>query len=253
VSQVLIAKAPRVGAFLFACWVAWAGAAPGGPSEALVAKVSDGDSLMLADGRALRLVGINAPELGKDGAPDEPLAGAARAEIERLVAGKRVHLILDEEHRDRHGRLLAHVALPDGAGVAERLLEQGLACVIAVSPNLLNLTRYLDIEASARHAKRSLWGHAYFAPRAADAVHAHESGFRFVRGGVQRVGESRNHIYLDLGTHLSITIAHADWRRYFNGRPADYLRRTIEVRGWITEQNDKLRIRVHHPAMITQP
>jgi len=150
VSASRIAKAPLVGAFLFVCWSAWAGAS--NPSEALVAKVSDGDSLVLADGRAVRLIGINAPELGKDGAPDEPLARAARAELERLVAGKRVRLALDEEHRDRYGRWLAHITLPDGAGVAERLLEQGLACVIAVSPNLLNLTRYLDIEASARRA-----------------------------------------------------------------------------------------------------
>lgn len=242
-----------MGAFLFSCWAAWAGAAPAGPSEARVATVSDGDSLVLADGRALRLIGINAPELGKDGTPDEPLARAARTELERLVAGKRVHLTLDEEHNDRYGRLLAHVTLLDGGSVAERLLEQGLACVIAVSPNLLNLARHLDVEASARRAKRGLWGHAYFMPRAADALHTHDTGFRFVHGRVQRVGESRNNVYLDLGERLSVMIAHADWQRYFSGRPADYLHQTIEVRGWVTEQNDKLRIRVHHPAMIAKP
>ena len=215
-----------------------------------MATVSDGDSLMLADGRALRLIGINAPELGKDGAPDEPLARAARAELERLVAGKRVRVTLDEEHHDRYGRLLAHVTLPDGIDVAQRLLEQGLACVIAVPPNLLNLTHTMAIEANARRAKRGLWGHAYFTPRAADAVRAGGTGFRFVRGRVLRVGESRNNIYLDLGAHFSVTIAHADWRRYFRGRPADYLHQTLEVRGWVTEQNAKRRLRVRHPAMI---
>lgn len=248
-----IAKAPLVGAFLFVCWAAWVGTASAGSTEVRVAKVSDGDSLVLADGRALRLIGINAPEMGKDGAPDEPLARAARAELERLVAGKRVRLTLDEEHHDRYGRLLAHVALLDGAGVAERLLEQGLACVIAVPPNLRNLARYLDIENSARRARRGLWGHAYYASRAADTVQPHETGFRFVHGRVQRVGESRSYVYLDLGANLSVMIAHADWQRYFSGKPGGYLHQTIEVRGWVTEQNGALRIRMHHPAMLTRP
>lgn len=247
-----IAKAPFVGAFLFVGW-ALACAATAGTSDARVASVSDGDSLILADGRALRLIGINAPELGKDGAPDEPLARDARAALDRLVSGKRVRLTLEEEHHDRYGRLLAHVALLDGTSVEEHLLEQGLACVIAIPPNLLHLTRYLDVEAKARRAKRGLWGHAYFTPRAADAVRAGETGFRFVRGRVQRVGESRNNVYLDLDAHFSVTIAHADWRRYFRGQPADYLHQTLEVRGWVTEQNDKRRVRVHHPAMITKP
>ena len=87
---------------------------------------------------------------------------------------------------------------------------------------------------------------------AADAVRAGETGFRFVHGRVQRVGESRNTVYLDLGARFSVTIARADWRRYFRGRPADYLHQTLEVRGWITEQNDRRRLRVHHPAMITK-
>ncbi len=244
-----------MGAFLFVCLSVWAIATAGAPTwvKAKVATVSDGDSMVLTDGRALRIIGINAPELGKDNAPDEPLARAARAELERLVAGKTVRLTLEQEHHDRYGRLLAHVDLADGGSVAERLLEQGLACAVAISPNLQNLARYLDAEAGGRRAKRGLWGHAYFAPRAADTLLAHETGFRFVRGRVQRVGESRNNIYLDLGAHLSVMIAHDDWRRYFSGRPADYLHQTIEVRGWIAAQNGKLRMRVHHPAMIASP
>jgi len=246
-----------MGAFLFVWLCVWAGAtlAAAAPDriEAKVAKVSDGDSLVLSDGRALRLIGINAPELGKDNAPEEPFARRAHAELERLVAGKLVRLTLEQERHDRYGRLLAHVTLADGRSVEELLLEQGLACVIAIPPNLRHLQRYLDAEAGARRAQRGLWGHSYFAPRAAASITAHDTGFRFVQGRVQRIGESRKTIYLDLSATLSVMIAHDDWRRYFSGRPDDYLHKTVELRGWISAHNGKLRIRVHHPAMITRP
>src|SRR5271168_1537880 len=62
---------------------------PGG--SARVAKAIDGDTLELADGRGLRLVGIEAPKPPLDAVPDEPtgrrrwpLAEAARAALDEI-------------------------------------------------------------------------------------------------------------------------------------------------------------------------
>lgn len=273
-----IEKAPRSGAF----FIARSGPAPGSPAAgrrcrrarlasrvllivllvrgaaagaadegARVQAVIDGDSVLLADGRPVRLLGINAPELGKDGAPDEPLAAAAHKRLQALAHGQAVRLEFDAERHDRHGRTLAYLALADGQDLQERLLAEGLACAIAVPPNLLRLKRYLAAEQSARDRGLGLWGHGYFAPLPAERLEARHAGFRFVRGTVSRVGESRKYYYLDLGPRLALMVAHTDWQRYFSGRPQALLGRTLEARGWIASRDDGLRMRLQHPAMMT--
>ena len=90
-----------------------------------VRHVLDGDSVILTDQRQVRLIGINAPEFGKDGRPDEPLAAAARDRLRELVQGKNVRLVLEEEQRDHYGRWLAHLQLPDGTRSRKSCLRKG--------------------------------------------------------------------------------------------------------------------------------
>ena len=74
--------------------------------------VIDGDTVVLADGQHVRLIGINAPELGKDGAPNQPVAARARVGLAALVEKRHVTLVLGRERHDHYGRLLAHLLLP---------------------------------------------------------------------------------------------------------------------------------------------
>lgn len=217
---------------------------------ARVAQAIDGDTLVLADGRLVRLIGINAPELGKDGAPDEPLARAARSLAANLAVGQRVVLELDQEPADRYGRLLAHVFLPDGRSLQEILLRHGLAFVVAVPPNLARLAAYQAAEEEARRAGRGVWGHPAYAPIPAQQLRA--GGFRLVTGTVQRVGRSRYGYYLDLAPRFSLVVEHKDWERYFGGVDPERLRgKAVIARGWVTEYQDRLRLRLRHPAMLT--
>ena len=84
-----------------------------------VARVFDGDTVALADGTHVRLIGINTPEHGRDGAPDEPFAAAATGALRELLAEHdgRLQLRFGAERHDRYGRLLAHAYLPDGRSV----------------------------------------------------------------------------------------------------------------------------------------
>ena len=74
-----------------------------------VAKVVDGDTLRLVDGRSVRLIGINTPELGRDGRKAEPFAVAAQRRLRALVEASngRVGLVPGRESKDRYGRTLA--------------------------------------------------------------------------------------------------------------------------------------------------
>lgn len=69
----------------------------------LVSRVVDGDTLELAGGQGVRIVGVDTPERGECGYDE------ATAALERLVLGRRVRLTVSDEDRDRYGRLLRYV------------------------------------------------------------------------------------------------------------------------------------------------
>ena len=90
----------------------------------VVARVGDGDSLTLVDGRTVRLVQIDAPELTTD-----CYGRAAQRELGALVGpGTRVRLVRDPrlDASDRYGRRLRYV-LVDGRNVNVELVRRGAA------------------------------------------------------------------------------------------------------------------------------
>lgn len=86
----------------------------------LVTYVVDGDTVDLANGERVRLVGIDTPERGACGSEE------ATANLERLVLGKRVRLRMSDEDRDGYGRLLRYVDV-GAVDAGLRQIEAGLA------------------------------------------------------------------------------------------------------------------------------
>lgn len=134
------------------------GAGETGTSDgARVARVADGDTLVLEGGERVRLLQIDAPEVGGG----ECFAGASTRELERLVGpGERVELEADPklDRRDRHGRLLRYVhAGSDNVNV--ELVRRG-----AATPFFLRGRRgryadeFLAAVAEARSEARGMWG-----------------------------------------------------------------------------------------------
>jgi endonuclease YncB( thermonuclease family) len=90
----------------------------------IVESVGDGDSLRLDDGREVRLVQIDAPELYTD-----CYGRAARQALRRLAPpGTSVALVADPalDERDRYGRLLRYV-LAGGQDLNLTLVAEGAA------------------------------------------------------------------------------------------------------------------------------
>lgn len=217
---------------------------------ARVAEVFDGDTVRLADGRHVRLIGINAPELGHDGQADEPLATAARDRLNELVGGHEVRLVFEEQEYDHYGRLLAHLELADGTSVEEILLKEGLASAIAIPPNVRDIARLQAAEAPARRAHRGLWGDSYYVSVAAESLNPARTGYHLVHGRVTHVGASHKYVYLDIGPRFALRIAHDDWQRYFRDRPEGWRGARVEARGWVTETQGRLHMNIGHPAML---
>ena len=212
----------------------------------------DGDTVILTNGQHVRLLGINAPELGKDGAPDQPLAARARDRLAQLVRGQRLQLVFESERQDHYGRLLAHLLLPDGTSVEQILLREGLAWAVAIPPDIGQLPECLAAEREARAAGRGVWGEPAYAPTPAERLAANDTGFRFIEGTVQRRSQRHNVICFDLTPRVALLIPNEDWNKYFPGNPQALVGRRVVARGWLTPYKDgRLHLRVPHPAMLT--
>ncbi|MBM3677873.1 MAG: thermonuclease family protein [Actinobacteria bacterium] len=101
-----------------------AGTSASRAESGVVATVNDGDTITLRDGRKVRLVQIDAPELY-----DECYGRRARTEAARLTPpGTAVTLQRDPklDDRDRHGRLLRYVEA-GGRNVNGELVARGAA------------------------------------------------------------------------------------------------------------------------------
>ena len=75
----------------------------------------------------------------------------------KLVEGKKVRLEFDIKKHDRYGRLLAYVYLEDGTFVNSRIIEEGYAQVMTITPNVKYAQIFLKLEREARQKKKGLW------------------------------------------------------------------------------------------------
>src|SRR5512139_3444458 len=87
--------------------------------RAKVVRVVDGDTIKVKIGRVtetVRLIGVDTPETVHPNRPVEYFGREASTFTKRKAQGKRVWLEDDPEctNRDRYGRLLRYVYLPDG-------------------------------------------------------------------------------------------------------------------------------------------
>jgi micrococcal nuclease len=129
------------------------------PFEGAVERVVDGDTIHVrVDGRVetVRYIGMNTPELRHPTRGAEPGGREAWTVNRELVAGKRAHLELDAQVRDRHGRLLAYVWV-DGVMVNAELVRRGYAQVMTVPPNVRYQKLFLALQREARQSGRGLW------------------------------------------------------------------------------------------------
>lgn len=92
------------------------------PSEGVVKRVIDGDTVVLADGTIIRYVGINAPDKG------ENYYEEAKETNRKMVEGKKIKLEYDAYTSDAFGRVLAYVWIGD-KNMSVEMVRLGLAKV----------------------------------------------------------------------------------------------------------------------------
>lgn len=236
----------------------------------VVREVVDGDTVILEDGREIRLVGIQAPKLplGRPNFREWPLAREAKAALEEMVKGKRVTLSFGGRRRDRHRRWLAHLHLDGGSGrngneisasathwVQGQLLSRGLARVYSFADNRTAIAEMLARERAARAARRGIWGHAYYRILDTQTAGRRLNSFQLVEGRILVVAPTRSRTYLNFGqnwrTDFTIAIERRNLRNFEDrGRNlVELAGKRVRVRGWLKRRNGPM-ITVTHPEQI---
>jgi micrococcal nuclease len=129
--------------------------APSGP--VLVRAVIDGDTIDVAAVGRVRLLGIDAPELGHGFDTAAPFGREARERLVSLILHRWVRLQTDGAPVDAYNRHLAYVLREDGVFVNAALVREGLARVTARVP-LARLAELQRAEAEAQAFRRGMWG-----------------------------------------------------------------------------------------------
>ncbi len=219
-----------------------------------VTRVVDGETLVLDDGKVVRLIGALAPRARDANAA----SGAWPPELDTikalsdLVLAKRVRLAFAGRRLDRYGRELAQVFLSDRGRedwVQGALLAGGYARAYGL-PDSFACARELNAhEAEARRSGIGIWSNGVYRQMPADhpgELMRQRGKYERVAGVIVSVGRTKGATYLNFSN---------DWKTDFTARigksvlaanPAcdrslDGLKsKTVIVRGWIERRNGPL-------------
>lgn len=153
--------ARRVATCLLVWTLAACATAVDADEPARLLRVFDADTILvqMADGvrEKVRLLGVDAPEV--QGYRDAEAGGEeAKARAQALLGAGPLQLETDKtaDGRDRYGRLLCYVRLPDGRDLGRTLIEEGYARAYRRF-TYRRSKDYLSAETQARSAGRGLW------------------------------------------------------------------------------------------------
>lgn len=131
------------------------------PALRHVARVVDGDTIILSPSNKVRLIGVDTPETVHPKKTVECYGKEAKEFTRSAVVGQKVRLVLDDanavrRHRDRYGRTLGYVYLANGLMLNAELIRGGFAHAYTRFP-FRYLVEFRRLEDEARHRGVGLW------------------------------------------------------------------------------------------------
>jgi micrococcal nuclease len=222
------------------------------------ADVDERLDIALADGRTVRLGGLDAPSADRG---PSPIAQAARDFLGDRLVGRQVDLHLLAGGTDRWGRVVGDLWLPDSHGgpagsTAAALLAAGYARVRPEFETRGCAAERLRIEDGARRSGFGIWRDPDFAVISSfdsTEMRRRDGQLVIIEGTVRRVGFGRSRLYLELVPHDGPTIVVARKLEPVLARTGHAIGtlvgQTIRARGALDDRFGP-RIEVSEPAMI---
>jgi len=228
----------------------------GGSETSGVKEVIDGDSFVLADGRQVRLIGIDAPEYATPG------ADISRDFLENLIAGRKIVMKRDSRDRDKYGRLLRYVWV-EKCFVNGEMVRKGYAQVLCFEDARRHAKEFLELQARAKSAGTGLWafGVLYSGDGPADKVISWKEAEDYygrvvtVEGRVVRTHNSGKTCFLnfdrDWENSFSAVIFSRNYGRFQAPPETLYNGKNVKVTGKMKEYKGVPEIVVDFPDQIS--
>lgn len=213
-------------------------------------KINDGDTVTLENGRLVRFIGINTPEinfyhLNKSA----PYALQAKALLEKYIhPGDKLHLVFDKTKQDRYGRKLAYVYSKTGQNLALLQLRAGFAHHWVIGENDKFWRCFQDAERQARLRKKGVWSR--FKPLSAKRLEKSDKGYVYVKGRITAIKKNKKGMKLQFDKRLTVSISSAKLR-IFKKYGVDFLmHEKLLFSGRIIFSRGKPKLTLYHPAQI---
>lgn len=214
-----------------------------------VKTVYDGDTVQLEDGRKIRLLGINTPEIQHKDKMAEAGGEEAKAWLVNKLQHARVRLEFDSEKTDKYGRTLAHLFSEQKEHINLSLVKAGLATISIYPPNLLYVNELLAAEKKAEQDKLGIWQRPEYAPiPISNLTEAGHPGWTRLVGKVVSIRNTRKSVYLVFSAQFEARIERK-WQSLFPD-VNDYLGKTVEARGWLNYNRKHFSLLIRHPGAI---
>ncbi len=230
-----------------------------------VVEVIDGDTFRTEKGEAVRLLGINAPEL------DDLGGDIAKDVLTFMIYNREVQLKKDISDRDDYDRLLRYVYV-DGICINAEMVRLGYAEARFFPPDTLYKSIFENNEKVAVRNRRGLWSFAVFqvpdtALSTLEPVQPKTTGAISWRDAAGYYGQTRTvegRIVMTNNTgKVCFLNFDRNWKKFFTAvifasdfakfppHPEDhYLNRTVRVTGLIKEYQGKPEIILKSPSQI---
>jgi endonuclease YncB( thermonuclease family) len=219
-------------------------------SRIKIVEVVDGDTLLLDNGRYLRLIGIDTPEIRKKTSQGfvydpAPFSLEAKMFAEELAQGKICRVEFDIEAQDKYKRLLGYCFIKEGDEeifLNSELLKEGYAVLYTYPPNTKHVKEFIKAQREAREKGQGLWGgYEVIRPDQADSF---AGQIRSVRGEVLSTYNSGKVVFLNFGHDHKTDFTAAIFKnsfKYFADKgivpEVFYKGKVVEVTGRIREYN----------------
>ena len=214
-----------------------------------VKRVYDGDTIILENGDRIRLLGINTPEIKSHHRQGEVGGQVAKQWLKDKLHNGSVLLEYDVQKKDKYGRLLAHLFLDNGEHLNKQLLQQGLATLSIIPPNLRHADELQQAELMAQEKGQGIWTmDNYQAISIVQLSKDRPSGWQRFLASASRIKSSRKYSRLILNEHVDIRIPKENLALF--PKLDSYLEKPLEIRGWASRNKNHFSILVRHPSAI---
>jgi len=221
-----------------------------------VDKVIDAQTVLMKDGKIVRLLSIDYPAASGDDISEPAIAAKARLDkllpetTEVMLFQKRNRMADDKSGRsNRMGHVLAHLVIKvkdneEGEWINGALVAEGLAWASTDASNPEMAQQLYALEQKARDGGKGLWAkNSAFGLLTPETAGEGDGQFRIVEGTVNRAASSKNNLYLNFGTDMkkdfTVMIPAGQRRQYarLGIDPMALSGQKIRVRGWIRSWN----------------